>query len=128
MTSPNFVAGGTINPSTFVRITGNNTVSAASAATQALAGIAQEWSKNAPIPGATSEAAVSGDQVMVYGETAICLLQSTTAGWTAGDRLTSDANGAGVTASTTNFYGAIALTTLSGSGLGRVQVLLGKNP
>ena len=128
--SPNFVANGTVNPSTFVRIdaTDNNKVIAASANSQFLIGVAQEWSKNAPIPNATQEAADAGDPLKVYGVGDICLLQATTAGWTAGDRLTSDANGNGVTASSTNYYGAVALTTLSGAGLGRVQVVLGKNP
>jgi hypothetical protein len=130
MATPNFVANGTIQPSRFVTIdsTSENAVIQASANTQELIGISQEWSKLAPIPGASSEAADAGDPIKVYGLSDICLLQSTTAGWTAADRLTSDANGNGVTASGTDHYGAVALTTVSGAGLGRVQVVIGANP
>lgn len=130
MATPNFVANGTIQPSRFVKVdsTSENAVIQAAASTDKLVGISQEWSKAAPIPGATSEAADQGDSVKVYGVTDVCLLQSTTAGWTAGDRLTTDANGNGVTAGSTDEYGAVALTTLSGQGLGRVQVIIGKNP
>lgn len=128
MPSPTFVAGGTIQPSTFVLINGSNQVIAASGNSAFLQGVAQEWSKSAPIPGATSEAADNGDPVAIYGLGEVCLLQATTAGWTAGDRLTSNASGQGVTASGSQYYGAVALATLSGAGLGRVQVVFGKNP
>jgi hypothetical protein len=130
MATPNFVANGTIQPSRFVTIdsTSENAVIQASANTQELIGVSQEWSKLAPIPGASSEAADAGDPIKVYGLTDICLLQSTTAGWTAGDRLTANSSGQGVTASGTEHFGAVALTTVSGAGLGRVQVVIGANP
>jgi hypothetical protein len=128
MSSPNYIAGGDITPSRFVTISGSNTVTQADAASDKIAGISQEWSKNAPIPGASSLAAESGDPVMVYGNTDAAFLTATSSGWTAGDRLTSNATGKGVTASGTDQYGAIALTTVTAEGLGRVQVLLGKNP
>lgn len=127
MPTPSFVAGGTINPSVFVYITGSNTVSQASASTQKLIGISQEWSKFAPIPGATSEAANVNDQITIYGLEHECLLNATSNGWTAGDRLTATTGGYGATASTDgNFFGAIALSTMTGVGLGRVQVVLGQ--
>jgi len=130
MAEPNFIANGTIQPSRFVvpDTSVNKAVDQASGNSAFIIGVSQEWSKLAPIPGASSEAADQGDPIKVYTIGDICLLQSTTAGWTAGDRLTSDANGNGLTASGTNYYGAVALTTVSGAGLGQVQVILGKNP
>jgi hypothetical protein len=133
MTQANFVngAGGNINPSTFVvqDTTNNKAVNQAADATHFIVGVSQEYSKYAPIPSASTVAADTlGDPVLVYQDTDTCFLTSTTAGWTAGDRLTSNANGLGVTASSTNYYGAIALTTLSGVGLGQVKVVTGKNP
>lgn len=131
---PNFVngAGGSISPSTFVVSDTSNfkAVNQASGTSAFIVGIAQEYSKYAPIPGASTVAAdTAGDPVMVYtlGD-GIVLLQATTAGWTAGDRLTSNSSGQGVTASGTNYYGAVALSTMSGAGLGQVMVVLGKNP
>lgn len=130
MPTPNWIAGGTIQPSRFViqDVSQNNAVVQASGTSDFIVGVCQEWSKLAPLPGAASDAATSGDQIMVYGLGEVCLLQSTTAGWTAGDRLTGDTVGRGLAGSSTNYYGAIALTTLTGAGLGRVQVVLGKNP
>jgi hypothetical protein len=129
--SPNFIANGTINPSCFVvcDTVVNNAVDQASAATSFIMGVSQEWSKFAPIPSATQEAADVGDSLKVYSVGEVCLLQATSAGWTQGDRLTSNALGQGITATGTNYYGAVALTTVTGvAQLGRVLVLLGKNP
>jgi len=131
MAEPNFVATGTIQDSTFVVQDATVPYSGVKAAVGNAAfiiGVAQEWAKLAPIPGAGSQAADAGDPIKVYTIGDICLLQSTSAGWAAGDRLTSDANGNGVTASGTAYYGAVALTTLSGAGKARVLVLNGKNP
>ena len=121
----NFTANGTIYPSRFVTIdpTSQNRVIQASGTSQPLAGISQEWSKLAPTPGATQEAADQGDQLAVYQVGDVAFLQSTASGWTAGDRLTSDANGNGITASSTNNFGAVALETLSVAALGRVNVV-----
>lgn len=130
MSEPNFIANGTIQPSRFVCIdpTVNKAVTQAADATHFIIGVSQEWSVKAPIPGATSEAANQNDPVKVYTSGDICLLSATSAGWTSGDRLTSDSAGSGVTASGTNYYGAIALSTLTGSALGQVQIITGKNP
>jgi hypothetical protein len=128
MPNPSYTAGGDITPSRFVNISGTNQVNQADAVSDKLVGVAQEWSKNAPIPGASSLAAESGDPVMVYGLGEMCLLTATSSGWTAGDRLTSNATGKGVTASGTDQYGAVALSTVTGEGLGRVQIVIGKNP
>lgn len=133
MSQANFVNGaaGSISPSVFVVFdtTNNKSVNQASGTSAFIVGVSQEYSKYAPIPGASTVAAdTQGDPILVYQDTNECLLQSTTAGWTAGDRLTSNASGQGVTASSTNYYGAIALTTMSGAGLGQVKVLTGKTP
>lgn len=133
MSQPNFVNGaaGNINVSTFViqSTSVNKAVDQATGTSTFIVGIAQEYPKYAPLPGASLVAAdTQGDPVMVYSIGDTCLLQATTAGWTAGDRLTANATGLGVAASGSQYYGAIALTTMSGAGLGQVQVLLGKNP
>jgi hypothetical protein len=130
MTKPTFLANGTIGCSLFVVMdtTTSNAVDVASANSQFLIGISQEFADTAPIPGATVNAAIAGEPIAVYSIGEICLLNATTAGWTAGDRLTSSATGAGVTASGSQYYGAVARTTLTGTGLGWVEVVLGKNP
>lgn len=128
MPSPNFIANSTIQPSVFVSVDTSidNACNATSGTATEIIGIAQEWTKYPPIPGASTEAADAGDPIKVYGLGDICLLQSTSAGWTSGDRLTANSAGTGaITASTTNHYGAVALTTMSAAGLGRVQVIIG---
>lgn len=131
MPSPNFQANGTISICRFVKVDASyagNRVIQTTATTDVPIGISQQGSKLAPLPGAASTAAdTAGDPIQVYGIGEICLLQSTAAGWTAGDLLTSDASGQGVSAvasgGTGFFFGAIALETISGAALGRVQVL-----
>ncbi len=133
MSQANFVNGaaGSISPSVFVTIdtSSEKAVNQASGTTAFIIGITDQWSKYAPIPNASVVAAdTAGDPVTVFQEGDECLLTATTAGWTAGDRLTSNSSGQGVTASGSNYYGAIALTTLSAAGLGQVKVATGKNP
>lgn len=126
MSEANFVANGTINPSVFVVIDatqGQNRVIQASAATTPLAGISQEGGTYAPIPGQSNVAALAGDPVKVYQTDEVCFLQATSAGWTAGDLLTANSSGLGVTASSTNQVGAQALTTVSAAGYGWVKVI-----
>jgi hypothetical protein len=126
MSGPNFIANGTIQPSTFVVIDttqAGNAVIAASGNSTPIIGIAQEWSKLAPTPGQSSEAADQGDEITVYSESDVCLLNATSAGWTAGDLLTSNASGFGVTGTSGQQSGAQALTTMAGVGLGRVKVI-----
>lgn len=127
MTSPNLVANGNINVASFVKVdssASNRCVQ--SGAGDLSIGISQEGANLAPIPGASGLAAVAGNEVKVYGLGDICLLQASTAGWTAGDQLKSNSVGAGVTASSNDTYGAIALETISTNVLGRVQVVIGK--
>jgi hypothetical protein len=127
----NGLANSTIGTSLFCVIdtTTGNAFDVASANTQFLIGVSQEYADQAPLPGVSPlNAAVQGESMFVYSVGEICLLNASTAGWTAGDRLTANASGQGVTASGTQYYGAIARTTLAGAGLGWVEVTLGKNP
>lgn len=130
MAEVNYVngSGGSINVCRFVTPDTSNpkAVNQAADATHKIVGVAQEYPKAAPIPNASTVAAdTAGDPVRVYQIGEVCLLDSAS-GWTAGDFLTSDANGKGITTTTAgDFYGAIALTTLSGAGLGQVQVMFG---
>lgn len=129
----NFVNGsaGSISTNVFVVFdtTAPKAVNQASGTTAFIIGISQDNPKTAPIPNASTVAAdAAGDPVKVYQIGDVCLLQATSAGWTAGDRLTSNGSGIGVAASGSNYYGAVALTTMTGAGLGQVQVLVGKNP
>lgn len=127
MSSANFQATGNINPSVFVKIdtSNDNSVVQCVGSDQAI-GVSQEFSKLAPIPGAASLAAASGDNVRVYGLGAICLLTAGSAGYTRGDKLKPDANGNAITASSNDLFGAIALESAVAAALGRVQVVLGK--
>jgi hypothetical protein len=124
------LANSTIGVSNFVVIdtTTGNAFDQASSNSQFLIGVSQEFGNNPPIPGAVENAGVQGESIMVYSVGEICLLNASSAGWTAGDRLTSNASGQGITASGANYYGAVARTTLVSGGLGWVEVTLGKNP
>lgn len=127
MASPaNMIASGSILPSSFVKVdtTANNSVVACSAATDKPFGIAQESTDAAPVPSlsGTQYAAVSGENIRIYQNGDTCLLTIGSGGCTAGDELTPDANGAGVTAGTGNRVGAIATQTVAAGGLCRVRV------
>lgn len=129
MVSPNLISNGAIGTSVFVSVdssTSNACIQSASGAFPI--GISQEGSYLAPVPGASSLATTASGQLLeIYGLGEVCLLNATSAGWTAGDHLkpATDGSGFGVTATTGALFGAIALETLSGVGLGRVQVVLG---
>lgn len=129
--SPNLIANGQINASCFVSVDASSNNACIQSASGAFPiGISQEGSYLAPIPGAAVYAATaSGQLIQIYGLGEICLLNATSAGWTAGDHLkpAADGSGYGITSTTGALFGAIALETLSGLGLGRVQVVLGTN-
>jgi hypothetical protein len=106
---PRFVSSGNIYPCRFVKISGDNTVAQAGAG-EYTAGISQEGTKKPPLPGETNTyAAEANDLLEVFGpgqETQLELGGTVTAG----DMLKPDADGKGVAAATTNYYGAIAKT------------------
>lgn len=124
MSSINVAAGGNINPSVFVKLdtSNDNSVVQASAASDFVIGVSTPSTKafNGTV------AAASGDPINVFGLGDVCLLLCGSGGWTRGDSLTSDANGAGVTASSGNIIGAKALESTAYQAFGRVMVWTGK--
>ena len=124
---PNFIANGNILPSSFVKIDTTQampSVIAASANTDILIGIAQESTDQPPIPqlSGTQYAAIAGENCRVYQVGDVGLLTVGSGGLTAGDRVTADASGYGVTASGTAVVGAIALMAAPAGALCRVRV------
>ena len=130
-----FIANGTIQPSRFVKLdttAGKNfyVIQAAAAGDTTVIGISQPGSYDPPgTTGAATDAARQGLPLMVYTLGDVCLLKAGTGGWTAGDFLVTDANGAGVTVTLSGtsalFYSAKALETTSANELGRVQIMIG---
>ena len=113
-----FTASGTIINRRFVKISGVGTVAQQGTAGAKCIGISQEGGRSAPVPSLQTspvEAAQSGDQLTVWtGQESgqWPLLEVGTGGVTVGDNLGSDANGKGVTDSTSGHYiCAIALQT-----------------
>lgn len=116
-TNPNWVAGGDINPSRFVTPKGttNGFVVEEADAGEEVVGISQEGAKVAPIPSASTLAAVDGDPIHIYGPGEVCLLQMG-ATCNAGALLKSDADGKGTPVTTDkDKYGAIALQDATAS-------------
>src|SRR5271170_7710992 len=125
MASNNFQSNGLISPSVFVQIdpTSNERIIQAANGSFPI-GISSEGAQYAPIPGASSLAATSGGQSLnVYGIGDVTLLNATASGWTAGALLMPayDGSGFGLTATGGANYGAIALESITTTGLGRVQ-------
>jgi len=129
MESPNFVANGTIAPSVFVTPDGtldNHVVQAST--NQPIQGVSQNFTDYPPIPSASTNAAVQGESLKVYGNGTICMLKAGSGGWVQGNKLKSDNNGCGVpiaaSGTTAQEVGAIALTNANAGEYGRVQVFL----
>jgi len=118
---------GTINPARFVvgSAYADDSVEQATANARTI-GVAQEWSHDAPIPGASTDAATSGEQVKVYdlGETCLLELGGTVSRF---GLLKADNDGKGVAVATTGTtiqqIGAQALQAGVSGNLVRVQVL-----
>lgn len=124
-TQPNFKAGGDINPKRFVVIdaTDTNTVVEASGVTAVLVGISTDATKASPSDGASTLAAEDGDHIETRMDGEVALLNLGTGGATAGDKLTSDSDGKGITSSTDeDYWGALALE--SGSAGEDIEVLI----
>lgn len=125
-----FKAGGTINVSRFVKISGNSTVSQSGADSLSI-GISQAGGRTPPIPDVTTdpvEAAQSGDQLQVFQAGEECLLRIGSGGCSAGDTLKSTSVGDGVfsgAAGSGKWFGAIALEAAAEGELALVQVQLG---
>jgi hypothetical protein len=122
---PNLIAGGNINPASFVKIStaADNTALQAAAATDLLIGVAQEGTHDAPgLTGSSAYAATAGKPIQIYGVGDTCLLVLGTGGCTAGQFLTSDASGNGVAAASTNIVGAMSLE--AGVAAAKVRVVV----
>lgn len=126
--NPQFIAGGNIIPSRFVKwdLGSDNSVVQATANTK-IQGISQAGSREAPIPGVTPVyAAADGEQLRIHGNNEVCLLTAG-ADVVAGDDLKSDSTGRGVVVTagtTTQEVGAQALSSGAVNNLIRVQVRL----
>jgi len=126
------MANGTIVFSRFVKLdpTANHKVIQCAAVNDFIFGIAGDEARTAPTPdvGITPyQAAQVGEPVDVHPNTGECLLAIGTGGCKAGDRLTSDSTGQGVTNPRTGHpphIGAIALTAANASELALVQVCI----
>lgn len=123
--APAFVASGNINPSVFVKLDTSNNFSVLQAGANARTiGITSEGTKYAPGTNSNTYNAVQGDEVTVYGLGDVCLLTIGSGGCTVGDLLESDANGAGVTSTTSGHaVGAVALETRAYNEKARVQIV-----
>src|SRR5262245_2432855 len=122
-----FIASGNINVASFVKVGSTDDFIAAQAGVgDNIYGISQQFPFDPPgISGSTAYAATTGQSLLVYHQGDVCLLVAGTAGYSAGDRLKADANGYGVTATTGDHYGAIALQTAAAGTWGRVEVAVG---
>lgn len=98
----NFKSGGNINPSRFVTLTGNHTVSESNSTEQPI-GVSQREVKKFD----STLAAASGDAIAVYGSGQECLLECGSA-ISANELLAPDADGKGIPAGSGD-YGARAL-------------------
>ncbi len=123
-----YLATGNINPASFVKVasTTDFAVAQATLSTDILYGVAQQNVFGPPGIDPGVYAASAGQQVLVYHQGDVCLLVAGTAGFTAGDDLSCDGNGYGITAVAGQSIGAIALQTTINGVLGRVEVKVGK--
>ncbi|MGH7743820.1 MAG: hypothetical protein ACREQ5_03240 [Candidatus Dormibacteria bacterium] len=130
-----YVAGGNVNPCVFVKYSGEHTVIQCTGSADEPIGISQEGTDAAPLDGASTYAAVSGEPLMVHcpfepGGDERVLLVAGTGGWTYGQNLVSDANGNGVPVSTgltftaIQWVGAIADTSTTAALKGEVYPVL----
>lgn len=121
------IANGNILPYSFVKLDSTTPFNfiQAGAVTDVLFGVSQESTDAAPIPQLTGTqyAAVQGEMLKIYAEGSRCLLKIGAGGCTAGDRLTSDASGNGVTGASGNIVGAIARDTRANGELCWVDVI-----
>ena len=126
--SPSLIAGGNISPSTFVKLsTSADNTGLQAGANDPPIGISGVGTKQPPgVTGSDAYHAHSGEAIELFGCGDICLLLAGSGGFTRGDRLKSDASGAGVTEASSGAIqnvGAIALESTTSGAYGRVQVL-----
>jgi hypothetical protein len=130
-TPPRLVAGGTINPCRFVKMsTAADDRCLEADANEDVIGVSYEGGKYAPLSDlvTTNPHAIAGDPVGLYGDGDQCLLELG-ADAVRGNKLKSDADGKGVPIATTGTtlqrYGAMALESGKSGEKIRVFVQLG---
>lgn len=130
-TNPNFLAGGSIYPCRFVMPDSSNDTRVVQATAGAqISGISGSSTELAPLPGAATYHATSGNPCRVHGEGEQALLELGAA-VTRGQRLVSDSNGKGIPFDLTgkaHEFGAIALASGASGDIRNVQVILGRAP
>lgn len=125
MATTNYTASGNILPSRFVAQSGNFTVAQAVAASECV-GISQRGVREAPIPGGSAFAAISGDTLQVYQDGEECLVSSGAA-LPAGALVRSDINGQAVVALTaTNYFAQVLRATSAAGELAQVRIVRGR--
>jgi hypothetical protein len=136
LTNLGLILNGPVQPMRFLVMdtTRDYAVIQATGATVMLLGISQQGTKIAPnlIEGLVgyiassativNYAGIAGDSIEIFHAGDICRLVAGTGGWTPGALLTSDANGAGVVATTGNHVGALAMSACSVGEFGEVIV------
>lgn len=119
------MAAGDIRPCRFIKMqTDANQEALEADANEAIIGISQEGTKEAPQSGSSALAAADGDEVSFISMGEVGLLKIGSGGCTAGDELKSDNDGQGVarasSGTTVQNVGAIALETASEGEFARV--------
>ena len=130
------MANGTIIRARFVKLdpAANHKVIQCNLTNDIPFGIAGEEARTAPTPDvgiSPYQVAQAGESVDVHTNTMECTLEVGATNWVAGNRLTSDSNGAGVPNPKTGappHIGAIALTAANTGELGLVQVAIFDTP
>ena len=121
-----YMANGNVLPYSFVKLdtTAPFKVIQAAANSDILLGVSAEYTDTTPLPsGGGTYAAIAGEQLRVYRVGCKCKLKIGAGGCTAGDRLTSDASGNGLTATSGQIAGAISLDTRASGELCDVEVI-----
>lgn len=106
------VAGGTIAPCRIVKqsAVADAKCLQAAASSDKPAGISQRGTRLTPFSGLDDgNAATAGDSLQVFQDAERAMLELGTGGVAAGDLITSDASGKGVTASAGNYIAAVAI-------------------
>lgn len=118
-----FKASGNVTPSRFVKLSSTDNVVAQAGAGEAIIGVSQAGTRNAPYSSLDDGyAAADGEDLEVFGDNEVCWLELGAAA-TVGARLKSDANGAGTPVTANNDeWGAVALVAGASGDLIQVEV------
>jgi hypothetical protein len=124
---PSFVFAADCEPSRFVKISANHTVTKCTAGERAF-GVTHEGSREAPIPGVTPLVAKGGETARVYGAGESCEI---VAGGTvnAGQYVKPDSDARAVACSTSEIFSAVARSSTTAAGqLLKVTIITGTTP